>query len=277
MRPVPYPLMHDFVCEHLWTVWGHTKHELLILRGCDGWMTHVLAICPGSQLGISGVERADWRSLKTCRGCLGGFEVESTHTTIRPVMTKDKQWQTVKHFASLGVPLPNFLTFNCQFLSISHRWHMLIWYDMIWDNLFTPLIRQLGCEASEGNSLQLEKAPGEAITELELQQSFIEGSTAGLSVDRNKSKLSTVAWGPWKPIISHHISSIYHGFMASQWDVKRATLNLSVLSLSFHWSKSVPNSVLTNLMLQGIQLPPLIFQHLLHPLSQLDIPLRCLC
>lgn len=64
--------------------------------------------------------------------------------------------------------------------------------------------------------------------------------------------------------------------MASQWDVKRATLNLSVLSLSFHWSKSVPNSVLTNLMLQHIQLPPLIFQHLLHPLSQLDIPLRCL-
>jgi len=26
----------------------------------DGWMTHVLAICPGSQLGISDVERADW-------------------------------------------------------------------------------------------------------------------------------------------------------------------------------------------------------------------------
>ena len=95
--------------------------------------------------------------------------------------------------------------------------------------------------------------------------------SAGLSVDRIKLKLSSL-----RTLKAYHISSIYHRFMASQWDVKRATLNLSVLALSFHWSKSVPNSVLTNLMLQGIQLPPLIFQHLLHPLSQLDIPLRCL-
>lgn len=32
VRPLPYPLMHDSVYEHLWTVWRHTKHELLILR-----------------------------------------------------------------------------------------------------------------------------------------------------------------------------------------------------------------------------------------------------
>ena len=100
----------------------------------DGWMTHVLAICPGSQLGISDVERADWRSLKTCRGCLeGSWSSINTHDDSASDGKGLQQWHTVKHFACLGVPVSKL--FNIQlrkFLSISDRRHMLIWYDMIW-------------------------------------------------------------------------------------------------------------------------------------------------
>ena len=137
VRPLPYPLMHDSVYEHLWTVWGHTKHERLILR--SWWLNDA---CPSHLPWIPTRHLWRWKSWLTIAEDLpwlpwGSWSLINTHDDPASDGKGLQQWQTVKHLAGLGVPVPKL--FNIQlrkFLSISDRWHMLIWYDMIWYDLY---------------------------------------------------------------------------------------------------------------------------------------------